>query len=79
MLCALHLLAGKDETLLLRWNALFLLDALLDSVHLVCGLNVNLDLLASQGLYCYGLDKAGTISKRHNNKNIISPTRIRIQ
>lgn len=46
----LHLFAGEDESLLLRRNALLLLDALLDAVHFVGGLNVDLDLLAGERL-----------------------------
>lgn len=45
-----HLLAGKDEPLLLRWDAFLLLHPLLDSVHFVRGLNVDLDFLSGQGL-----------------------------
>lgn len=46
-----HLFAGEDQPLLLRRNALLLLDALLDAVHLVGGLDVDLDLLAGEGLH----------------------------
>lgn len=46
----LHLFAGENESLLLWWDSLLLLDTLLDSVHLVRGLNVDLNLFPGQGL-----------------------------
>lgn len=46
----LHLFAGENQTLLLRRNALLLLHALLDAVHFVGGLDIDLDLLAGERL-----------------------------
>lgn len=46
----LHLLSGKDESLLLGRNTFLLLDTLLDSVHFVGGFDVDFNLLASQSL-----------------------------
>lgn len=40
----LHLLSGEDEPLLWRRDALLLLHSLLDPLHLVCRLDVNLNL-----------------------------------
>ena len=40
----IHLLATENETLLSRWNALLFLDTLLDALHLIIGLDVNLNL-----------------------------------
>ena len=46
-----HLLSGKDESLLGWRDSLLLFDALLDSLNLVVGLDVDLDLLTSEGLH----------------------------
>lgn len=46
----IHLLAREDQTLLLRWNALFLFDALLDAIDFVGWLNIDFDLLAGERL-----------------------------
>ena len=45
------LLSGEDESLLRRWDPLLLLYSLLDPLDLVCRLDVDLDLLASQCLH----------------------------
>lgn len=47
---ALHLLSRENESLLLRRDALLLLHTLLDPVHFVRGLDINLNLLSGQGL-----------------------------
>ena len=47
----LELLAGKDEALLIRGNALLVLDLLLDVLDGVRGLDVERDGLAGQGLH----------------------------
>jgi hypothetical protein len=46
--------ACKDEALLNWWNALFLFDALLDSLDCVGGLDVNFNLPARQGFHFHG-------------------------
>uniref|UniRef100_T1E3G5 Putative secreted protein n=1 Tax=Psorophora albipes TaxID=869069 RepID=T1E3G5_9DIPT len=46
-----HLLAGENQTLLLRGNAFLLLHPLLDPIHFVRGFNVNLDFLSGEGLH----------------------------
>lgn len=46
----LELLAGKDKTLLIRWNTLLVLDLCLDVVDRVRRLNLKGDGLPSQGL-----------------------------
>ena len=45
-----HLLSTKDETLLCWWDALLLLDSLLDSLDLVRLLNVELDLYSTSAM-----------------------------
>ena len=47
----LELLAGEDETLLVWWDALLVLDLGLDSINGVASLNLEGDGLASQSLY----------------------------
>ncbi|KAI7793017.1 putative ubiquitin C variant 4, partial [Triplophysa rosa] len=47
----LQLLAGKDQPLLVRGNAFFILDFSLDILNGVTGLHLKGDGLASQGLY----------------------------
>jgi hypothetical protein len=42
----LELLSGEDETLLIRWDALLVLDLTLDVVDGVAGLNLEGDSLA---------------------------------
>jgi hypothetical protein len=44
-----HLFAAEDEALLDGWDALLLLDALLDLGDLVVGLDVELDFFAGEG------------------------------
>jgi len=46
----LELLSGEDQTLLVWWNALLVLDLGLDIVDGVRGLNLEGDGLASEGL-----------------------------
>ena len=46
----LELLAGEDETLLIRGDALLILDFLLDVVDGITGLNLKGDSLACQSL-----------------------------
>jgi hypothetical protein len=46
----LQLLTSKDETLLIRWNALLVLDLGLHIVNGIGGLNIQGDCLASEGL-----------------------------
>lgn len=46
----LKLLAGEDQTLLVRRNALLVLDLRLDIIDGVAGLNLEGDGLASKGL-----------------------------
>lgn len=50
-LLIVHLFTTVDEPLLLWGNSLFLLHTLFDSLHLVCGFNVNLNLLSRQRLH----------------------------
>ncbi len=45
-----YLLSGKDESLLRGWDAFFLFHALLDPLHLVRGLDVDLYLFAGKSL-----------------------------
>ena len=45
-----ELFAGKDESLLIRWDAFFVLDLCLDILNGVCCLNFEGDGLASKGL-----------------------------
>ena len=45
----LKLLSGEDETLLVRWDALFVLNLLLDDVDAVVAFDLQGDGLASQG------------------------------
>ena len=47
----LQLLAGKDQALLVRWNALLVLDLALHVLDGVGGLHLQGDGLASQGLH----------------------------
>jgi hypothetical protein len=47
----LQLLAGKDQTLLVRGNTLLILDFLLDIVDGIRGLDLEGDGLTSKGLY----------------------------
>ena len=47
----LELLASEDETLLIRRNALLVLDLLLHILDGVRGLDIKSDRLAGQGLY----------------------------
>ena len=47
----LELLASKDQTLLIRWDSLLVLDLCLDIVNCVRGLNLEGDGLASEGLH----------------------------
>merc|ERR1712054_238496 len=47
----LQLLASKDQTLLIRWNAFFVLDLGLDVINGVACLNVKSDGFAGQGLH----------------------------
>ncbi|CAM9193129.1 unnamed protein product, partial [Heterosigma akashiwo] len=46
-----ELLASKDQALLVRRNAFFVLDLLLDVIDGVGGFDIQGDSLASQGLY----------------------------
>lgn len=45
-----HLFSGENETLLLRWNAFFFLDAFFDAIYFVRGLDVDFDFFASECL-----------------------------
>ena len=45
-----ELLAGEDQTLLVRRNAFLVLDLRLDIIDCVAGLNFESDSLASEGL-----------------------------
>jgi len=47
----LQLLAGKDETLLIRWDTFFVLDLLLDVFDRVTGFDVKRDGLPGQSFY----------------------------
>ena len=47
----LQLLAGKDQTLLVRWDALLVLNLLLDIVNGVGGLHIKSDGLARERLH----------------------------
>ena len=47
----LQLLAGKDEALLVGWDALLVLDLGLDSIDTVGALHIKSDVLASQSLH----------------------------
>jgi hypothetical protein len=47
---SLHLFPREDQSLLLWWDTLLLLNSLLDSVHFISWLNINFDFLASQCL-----------------------------
>lgn len=46
----LHLFARENKSLLLWWNPFLFFDAFLDAVHLVRGLNIDFNFLASQSL-----------------------------
>ena len=46
-----ELFAGKDESLLIRWDAFFAMDLCLDILNVVCYLNFEDDGLALNGLY----------------------------
>ena len=48
-----YLLSGENETLLWGRDAFLLLDALFDPLNFVVGLDVDLNLFASQGLHLY--------------------------
>merc|ERR1719323_2266019 len=50
-LLVVHLLSREDESLLRRRDPFLLLNSLLDPLDLVSGLDVDLDLLASQRLH----------------------------
>jgi hypothetical protein len=47
----LQLLSGEDQSLLIRRDALLVLNLLLDIVNRIRGLNLQSDGLTSQGLY----------------------------
>ena len=46
----LELLSSKDQTLLIGWDTLLVLDLGLDVINSIRGLNLESDSLASQGL-----------------------------
>jgi len=48
-LVVVHLFAAENETLLLWWNALLLLDSFLYLLHLVVRLDVEFDLFTREG------------------------------
>lgn len=45
-----ELLSSKDKSLLIGWNAFFILDLCLNIVNSICRFNIKSDGLASQGL-----------------------------